>query len=325
MPFLKIIVYIFIFLVIGEVLIRIDETIAPFANDDQFRVAIKIEESPELKLLEDHKLVLDDSTYRVMILGDSYIHGSGIEVDRRFAYFLKKRLLNGSTTKKYKKCLVLDVSRPSNNNLDNYRAYKAFSKSFRPQLTILAYNHNDVENDLEEGGYTAKDGLLPSQQKIKPSYVKRMYNFLYQSHAVQFCMHNINLYLKSVGYLIPHSVFDEILRSYTENKPRWVKSESILTKFVNESAANKDPLVVILMPEYDLLHSKELFSATDSVIGNFFTKANATFINPVKYYDSYDPKDLRLSKYDGHPNAYAHQILADSLVVFIRKKYLVNP
>ena len=69
--------FVCIFIVLGDAITRTDDALEPFVNDDQFRVAIKLQESPELNMLSDKQLMQNDSILRVMVLGDSYIMGPG--------------------------------------------------------------------------------------------------------------------------------------------------------------------------------------------------------------------------------------------------------
>lgn len=322
----KVILFAVIFLLLGEALIRIDEMVAPFSNDDQVRIAIKMQESNELKLVESKTVPMDDSVYRVMVLGDSYIEGPGIPADSKFSAILRKNLLNETTARRYKKCLVLDVSRPSNNNLDNLHTYETFAEKFKPQMVILAYNLNDVTGNLDEGAEITgtKKGIMPGKQMDKKTFIHKIYDIVYQSHMLQYTLKSLNAYLKSVGYIVPKSVFSEILKEYTDNRESWVKSKAILDRLVTESEKSKHELIVTLMPEFDLIGTRKIFINTDRIIEEYFTKSGVTFINPAGYFTTYKPAELRQSKYDGHPSSKAHQILADSMMIFLREKYLKN-
>ncbi|MBA4166942.1 MAG: hypothetical protein H0X41_05270, partial [Chitinophagaceae bacterium] len=64
---MKLILYLFVFLAFGEILIRIDEKIAPFSHEDQVKIAIKMEESKESKMVSANNVPLDDTTLRIMV------------------------------------------------------------------------------------------------------------------------------------------------------------------------------------------------------------------------------------------------------------------
>ena len=83
-----------------------------------------------------------------MVLGDSYIHGGGIEFENNFSQQLKKMFSN--ETLGFDKVWVLDVSKSSANNLDNNMIYFQFVEKFKPDIVILGYNYNDIEGDLDK-------------------------------------------------------------------------------------------------------------------------------------------------------------------------------
>ncbi|MEO8406647.1 MAG: SGNH/GDSL hydrolase family protein [Chitinophagaceae bacterium] len=325
MKFVKAILYIIGFFLIGELLVRLDQGVNPFSKDSQVMIAMQIEESSEWKMVKANNVPIDDSTYRIMILGDSYIHGAAISDKSKFATILRENLLK-KYSGKYKRVFVLDLSRPANNTLDNYNSYKQFTPVYQPQLIVLAYNLNDVANNLDEQDTTGlKTGELPVKQAAKPGFVKKLYNILYTSHVVQFCMHNLNDYLKSMGIIFPNSVFDQELKSYTQNKPNWIRSKEILDNLVKETSAKDQKIMVIRMPEFDLLDYKNIFEKTNSITKDYFTShKNIDFIDPELYYSNYKSKELRLNKYDGHPNEKAHAILANGVISFIDSNYLKN-
>jgi hypothetical protein len=70
------------------------------------------------------------------------------------------------------------------------------------------------------------------------------------------------------------------------------------------------------MPEYNLLDHRKIFGRSDAAIGGFFTSHTDVFYIDAKntIYKNFSPRDLEVSKYDGHPNERAHRILADSLI-----------
>ena len=137
---------------------------------------------------------------------------------------------------------------------------------------------------------------MPGKQRLKPTLVKSVFNVLYLSHAIQFIMRNINSYLKSRGYLVPHSVFDESLRAYTKNKTNWIKSKLILSKMIAQASDEHKPIIVVIMPEFDMLTSRSLFDKADAVISRFFNEANVPVVNPLRLLQGLQPRRSEVLK-----------------------------
>ncbi len=225
MKYLKWIVPILIFLIVGELLIRFEKNVLMYESDNVVKIPIKIGNSEEFNLLRENKIPLTDDILRIMVLGDSYINGGGIDFNKNFSHNLKS-FLKKTNLKQYKKIYVLDLSRPSNNTLDNYKTYFQYIDHFKPQFVILGYNVRAVNGNLNKS-----DTLPYSKQtnKISGSFskTKKIYDILYKSELIQLTLHNLHKYLKSYGYIIPNSIFDQELKSYTLNKTNWIKSKEL--------------------------------------------------------------------------------------------------
>lgn len=311
-----------LFLVIGEIVLRLDQAVQPFAQDDHIFLAEKISETPEFKMVKANTVPLDDSTFRVMVLGDSYINGWGTDENRKFSNVLRTNLTK-LADQRYKRFLVLDASRPGNNTLDNYNEYEAYYHNFKPQVIIIPYNINDVEDNLDTVQAASAKQADKLKHVEKPNFGQKLYAVIYQVHLLQYVMHNFHSFLKSKGIVIPKSELDLQLKSYTQNKENWIKSKEILNRFASHAAARNEKLIVILMPEYNVIDNLSAFNPTYQIIQQFFTgKPATTYINPVKYFVNYPKQDLRVSKYDGHPSILAHRILADSIAVLLKNKVM---
>lgn len=309
----KTLTYVLIFLLAGELVVRFDQHFQPFADTSTVKTAIQLGESEELRLLASQSFPANNNDLRIMILGDSYIYGAGINPAQNFSNQLRA-LLKASATGN-RNVHILDVSRPSNNTLDNYNTYFTYVNKFNPNFIVLAYNLNDINGHLEalrdsSGVATCLPSAAP-MGKASTSRIKKVYDVLYTSALVQMVMKNTNKQLKSMGYVIPASKFGQELQSYYTNAPNWVKSKELLTEMLNDAAKRNIRFITLLMPEMDLLKKPEIFYAADTSIQNFFSSAPAvTFINGRHLFKKEDGGIYRLSRYDGHPNEKAHSLLA---------------
>ena len=120
MKALKTLAYCCLFLIIGESLIRLDIAFN-LLNNQPRKINIELEQTHLLKNVDQKLFKPDSLQFRVLVLGDSYIHGGGIESSKKFSKILSKLLNENSNSRQ--EFLVLDVSRPSNNSLDNYNSF----------------------------------------------------------------------------------------------------------------------------------------------------------------------------------------------------------
>lgn len=305
---------IILFLIIGELVIRFDEKTKLFETDNVVKISKETGVSEESILLSEHKLPLNDSDLRILVLGDSYIYGGGIDFNNNFSHHLKS-LLKNSRLGTREKIYVLDVSRPDNNNLDNYYTYFKYVKLFKPQLVILGYNLNDIKDNLEKKSSDTVSMLksmgLPVKSESRKNALQKFYNVLWESEVIKFTSKNFYKYMKSMGIIIPHTGFDEKIKAYVLNESSWIKSKAMLTEMFDDAHKQHSTFVVLLMPEIEMLEFPKLFYATDTIIQNFLKPfPDLVFINGRDIFKGQSSETFQLSKYDGHPNEKGHLFMA---------------
>ena len=303
-----------IFFMVGELVIRLDQKTRFFDCDNVVLITPECGISEESSLLRQNMIPMGDSSLRIMVLGDSYIYGGGIDFNKNFSHDLKT-LLKKSRFTSGKKVYVLDVSRPNNNNLDNYNTYFMYVRKFKPQTVILGYNLNDIKDNLEQNQrdtLPSQKGMdLPVKSEEKKNVLQRSYNFMWNSEILKFISKNFYNYLKSKGIIIPKTGFDEKISAYALNKPSWVRSKSLLTEMFEDANKQRIQYVVLLMPEIEMLQYPKLFHTTDTVIENYLKPfPNVTFVNGRDIFKGQPSEKYRLSKYDGHPNELGHMFMA---------------
>jgi len=318
--FKKIIICGALFIITGELLIRFDERFKLMESSQVVKISTSLEVTPEFEMVKNNFINLQGNNLRVMVIGDSYIHGGGIEFSRNFSQQLKGSLKNTNTG--FDDIYVLDVSKASSNNFDNTQTYYQFVDKFKPQLVILGYNYNDVMGELDKKRDT---GNIENFEKIaassaeKRSMAKKIYDVLYQSSFIQFTLSNLHTQLKTRGIIFPNSAFSLILRSYYEDKPNWEKSKTLLREMINDAKSKNIQLLVLKFPEINLLEYPNLFTKADDTLQHFFAQSpQVKYVNGLDIFKGESSKDNILSKYDGHPNERAHKKMADSIFVVVK-------
>lgn len=326
-PDLKFVLAVFLFLVAGELVIRIDRSFNIFGHDTVVQIKEEIRESDEMTMLKNNALVLNDQDLRILVLGDSYIFGAEVDYNQNFTHQLKRMLLSENLGQ-YKTVYTLDVSRPSNNSLDNYNTYFSFVDKFKPQIVILGYNINDLIDSIKPvDSLSVKSSVeLPGKVHEKISTIKKIYNILYVSALLQFTLHNSNKFLKSKGIIIPNSEFDQEISAYYKNKPNWQYSKEILTRMILHSQSENSEFIVLLCPQMDLVKYRKIFSRTDKAIKEFFQPfPNVRFLNLRDSLDVSKGVDYVISRYDEHPNEKGHQFMAETVNRLIVKEINAKP
>lgn len=335
MKALKIIIVLTMFLAIGEGLMRFDQAYKPF-TDEKAVVAIeaKIVESEIYRGILQGTYKPKEDVFKIMVLGDSFVHGGGINYQEALASNLKNILTTGVDT--CGEIEVLDLSRPGHNTADNFNIYRAFKDFFKPNIVVLGYVLRDVLGpmiifDTGSTNFKLNDGRvgnLNTPEKInKDIGIYRIINPIRRnSRLFKFVNTNVQRLLKINGIVIPYfgSLHHIVNSAYTEDSKNWLASKDILTSLRNETNSDSGHLVVYYIPEMNVLEHASLYSKPDKEIDRFFRSLKGiSYINGYTddFRDNPENDQYYISKFDAHPNELAHRMIAQSIADTIRSSW----
>lgn len=309
-----------LFFGVGEVIVRIDSNLKFFDSDNPAIISIEMEESSLRENLNGGSFVPSLRQLRVMVVGDSYIHGGGIESSEKFSKKLLNNLKNETTDKE---TLILDISRPSNNTLDNFNSYKYYVDRFMPDLIIWAYNFNDIQGELgTELEEYIDEGQSPNQVEKEVSFSRSIVEAVYKkSQLILYLSSSVQKELQLNGIVLPVGDFYFLTKSaYQKQNQGWINTQKIFSKVVDNSIKNEVELFVYNMPEFNMLENNDLFDQVDRSLSEFFSNQGEKvhYINGFDDFDQFsDFSKFTLSKYDGHPNSLAHERIANRMTTEI--------
>ena len=311
---------IFLFILIGEGMLRFDEYFKVFQENRVVKAITNIAITPEYTMLKENKFPLDSNCFRLMVLGDSYISGAGLETKDNFYHQIKSLLQKNN--KKFNSVFVFDASVPKNNNLDNNKTYFEYVDKFKPDIIFFGYNYNDVMDNLQKKaeiktGSIAVENTRASFQEEK-SLIKKTVIFILQSKFARYLHTNLYSQFKAHGIIFPNSDFDIMMRSYSENQERWITSKELLQEWLDDTKKRNIKTIVMQCPQTDLMAYPYLFVHSDTAIRQFFTATSSVTYKNIRDYFKDDPKEYILSKYDGHSNAKAHKKIAEEVYALIQ-------
>ena len=311
MKLTKLVIAILCFILIGEVLLRSTDYFRIMSGNRVQKIHVKLGESKEINLLKEKKIDLSEKSLRIMVIGDSYIHGGGIPPEEKFSNQLRNRI-NSSNTH-YENFYVLDVSVPNSNNLDNTNTYFEYKEAFDPNIVILGYHFNDINGSLEKTAHVGKTALHNSGNQAKMK-IRKITKFLYNSAVLKYFMPRLNNYLLEFGYIIPQSRLDKTLKNYVKNDESWQKSKELLKAMIQDIQNEGDKLIVYHFTYTNLIEYPNLFIDSGGSIQDFFSAfAGVTYISGIEQFRGKEAKKFFIFKHDGHPNALAHSLISEEV------------
>jgi hypothetical protein len=317
----KLFFLIFLFVLVGEMMVRFDEEFKLLESTQVVKISTDLTITPEFTLLKKSAINFNGNNLRVMVLGDSFIHGGGIEFKDNFSQQLKKLLQQSN--QHYDDIYVLDLSKASANNFDNNQIYFQFVDKFKPDIVILGYSYSASRGDLyKHNAIVGMDSFVNINYSAvkKQSIPQKIYSVIYHSSVLHYILYNFHNYLKSYGVVFPNSEFNLILNDYTENMENWKRSKYLLSQINNDVIKRNIQLIVLKFPEMNLIGYPKIFIGADNVIKAFYDQSPAvTYINSIDFFNRESSKDYILSKYDGHPNERAHKKIAQQIFNIIKR------
>lgn len=248
----------------------------------------------------DYGDVANDKRRKVMVLGDSFVSGHGLEdVDERFSNRLDKLL-----GEKYR---VFNLGINGVDVRDAHQNLLDFPHS--PDILIYSYYPNDIENDGARVGLILQkarsytDVIVPVRFLVRRSY---LLNYLY--------------------WMFPHpdelSDYGGYLRQCYAYKPAMDLHKRHLDRMVDYADDLGIPLAVIVFPLLDMV--EESAFATEPVRAHFESRG-VPVLDVRRMVLGRDPADLVVNRNDAHPGAELHRQVADSLAALLEEMAYIEP
>lgn len=316
----NIILFVLFFVIVGELVVRFDKAVDPLNNAPHI-IAVETEETELKKAVDSGEFEPKDEQYRILVVGDSYIHGGGIDPEKKTSKMLYENLTSQPGFNK--EVLILDVSRPSNNSLDNFNTFEHYNSSFKPNAVVWGYNINDILGDLvikEKTEEDKKGKTPPAIKKTEVSGFKYFTKLIFDSSELfDYLFSVFQKELKLQGIVLPFGYFHHFTKvAYEPNSKNWKDTQAIFYKSAELCKENEAKLIIYKMPEFNLLKVNSLFVNMDNSLNQFFEgKPQFDYYDGYKDFDGVNEEDYMLSKYDGHPNVAAHQKIADRITSII--------
>lgn len=296
MKFIKPIFLSILFILIGELVFKLDEVLR--------KVHAIQEEIPSIKPPKQNA----ECEYNIYLLGDSYTAGQGIPKGMKISDILE-----------FEGYCLIDQTKGGDDWIDYYKKYlKIINECNKNDIVIIGINWNDIL--YKENEYLFRDSvyiqnIISKPIKTQTQHQKPFYRKLYTSSKLASTLSsNIQNTIKRHGLALPIGDFHYLnKKGYAERK---FQLDEILSKIDSLNRINKINCILYLMPEYNLLDNKKYF---ENYI-NYYNQKNIESIVVMNGFDDFNfekGQDFMLSVHDGHPNSKAHEIIAKSFIRYL--------
>ncbi|MBI1881358.1 MAG: SGNH/GDSL hydrolase family protein [Chloroflexi bacterium] len=222
---------------------------------------------------------------KIMVLGDSFVAGIGIENEAdRFSDLLGQRLDENYA--------VMNVGSNGANTKDEIQ--NALAYPYTPDVIILSFYINDIQSTAKDMGFKQ-----PTLQTTGPFLVNYSYalNFFYWR-------------IYRLGPQEWNNQYWDWLLSLYHNPDIWRVYQGELLQIADFIKQRKGRLIVVVFPH--LLAVEESQPITSRVV-KLYTDRGVPVVNVTEMVAGMNPTELIASPVDAHPNEFVHHLVAEKL------------
>jgi lysophospholipase L1-like esterase len=226
---------------------------------------------------------------RILALGDSITFGWGVPQDQIFTFKLEQSLQN----RLGRNVRVINSGVGGYNTVQELAYFKREGLAYDPNLVILTY----VENDIDRTPRRVRIGEpVPHQSPAEMviTWLQKLWLYRLTHHVYRYGWEHLQ----------------ERPPTRDQSGQGWTDSMSAIDELVKICETRNIPLVVFyyrLKPDAE----NRLFQDVVRHAKKFVVK------DIGQWFGGEEPSALLISKVDSHPNAYAHQLMADHMAVEI--------
>jgi hypothetical protein len=238
---------------------------------------------------KEYSVTKPDNTFRVAVIGDSFVMADGIGIEETFHSFLEEKLNKeqGDITYQF-----------INFGVSGY--------SLRQYLAVMKYKAKDYDPDLILVGFCPRnDQYIPEEQKYRD--VPKAYSFFHFYSVQAF----IDVFKRGTYY------DDDIYymeKELTRNEPFSGDQNRYMNQIFSEmndfSKQNHIPIIVIYL---DIFYNEKFANKLEKIVlKNDLYFVNASLPFKERGYDEYIIYPI-----DSHPNGEAHKLFANVLYDYL--------
>lgn len=238
----------------------------------------------------------DPWRFRIMVVGDSFTYGEGIDARWTYAAQLERALGNEFDVE------VLNLGIPGNSSSDTLEVVRRFLPVLEPDLVVYGVCLNDF---LASGQREPEHYLVPLPQKWK----KRLQR---QTRVGRLLHERTGALLRRVG--LRPDFHGELLADFDAHRARFERDVRQLNEIV--TASGRPPVVSLVLDQLPRADGpgRQLAAAAEAAMRS----AGIQVVDSGDYYRSFDGRNFGVSRWEPHPNEEAHAIWASRLAAQLR-------
>ncbi len=267
-------------------------------------------------------------TYRVLVLGDSFTWGVGLDLEETIPKQLEAALGASSATS----VEVINAAVPGMNTVDELEMLKQRGMRYDPDMILLVYLLNDIDfkQELAPTAYAAA-GAAPvvqvnqGEELTKFSKWKGVRGLILRieqmSALARFAVPRVGQGLHGLGLLnsTEFSWIAKVFQGFVDANPGWLESKRALKEIREISRQEEIPLVVAIYPLLVGLENYQGRQANRAVEEYCRSIGADDVIDLLPVFEGRKGRSFWVNYADHHPNAEAHRMVTRALLPVVRR------
>jgi len=236
--------------------------------------------------------------FRIAVLGDSLTYGYGVENNQTYCAVLQRILEKNYSVE------VLNLGISGLSSEDIVEIARRFVPKLHPNLVFYGVCLND---------YLPR-GMAEDQPRIP--FVNAKIQVFFASRTRLGHWLNLSYRDMLVGLGLRHDFFEDILSGGTTYRRRFAENLMTLNAIVRKEGLPR--VVMMVLDQNPHLDGPGFELARDASEAG---KAAGMEVIPIEsWYRLHDGKNMRVNQWEGHPNATAHRLFAETIATYLEKR-----
>jgi lysophospholipase L1-like esterase len=268
-------------------------------------------------------------TYRILVLGDSFTWGVGLDVEDTIPKQLEAAL-KGTTAGTVE---VINASVPGMNTVNELAMLKENGLKYEPDMILLVYLLNDIDfkpelapRSYNEAAATPVVQIDAGRDATKWSKWKGARGLILHiermSALARFLVPRGGQMLHSMGLLnsVEFSWIAKVFQGFDDANPGWLESQRALREIADLAHEKQMPFVVAIYPllvgleNYQGRHANRAVEQYAQSIGVSET------IDLLPVFEGRNGRSFWVNYADHHPNAEAHRMVTAALLPVVLRQ-----
>jgi hypothetical protein len=287
-------------------------------NRDVVRYGVRIRTNSLGQRGDEYTVQKPPGTFRIVGLGDSYTFGTGVDHDDTYLAVLERLLGDTDATVAYE---AINFGIEGYNTEQALHYFREHGLALSPDLVLLGYVYNDVEEGVERGTPSVNPGVQEGGARGRLGEV--IFALKAKSKLFATLSPRVGALLRRLG---AHGVGEVggFEHAYDDASPGWQRSRAALLAIRDGARSAGADFAVIVLPVFVSLDE-------DSYPLHGYHAAVVEFcrMNGIPVLDVYPTfEGMRAGRYwitlnDSHPNAEANRMIAGAIRAFLTEQRLV--